>query len=458
MSVTHSALNQRHSQASLLAEVGPDELTTAGTGSDDHAVVCPAGSHGAIHVAYLINHYPKVSHSFIRREILALERRGIEVDRIAVRGWDADVVDPEDLDERTRTRYLLEGGVPSLLLDALRTVIGRPRPFLQALAMTWQRSRRSDRGLHYHLLYLAQACRLAGWLRGTDVSHLHAHFGTNSSEIALLVRVLGGPSFSFTAHGTDEMDRGHRLGLDVKVEHAAFAVAVSAFTRSQLFRHVKVADWPKIEIVHCGLEPSFYEDQPTLPPSRNKFVCVGRLSEEKGHLILVEALAKVVDAGQDCSLVIVGDGDLRPQIESRAKALGIADRVSITGWVPSPRVRDEIRSARALVLPSFLEGLPVVVMEAMSLRRLVIASGVAGVPELVRHGETGWVVPPGSPTDLAEALLACLEASDVTFGKMAEAGYRRVTERHAIDREVSKLARLFTQLHPHARIAEWTSG
>src|SRR5450755_445183 len=149
-------------------------------------------------VAYLVNQYPKVSHSFIRREILALERRGVSVLRFAMRGWDGPLADAEDEREREKTRYLVRGGMASLLWPALREAAASPARFWRALRLALHMSRRADRGLPYHLAYLAEACCLVGWLRGSGATHVHAHFGTNGAEVAMLARALGGPPYSFT--------------------------------------------------------------------------------------------------------------------------------------------------------------------------------------------------------------------------------------------------------------------
>jgi colanic acid/amylovoran biosynthesis glycosyltransferase len=156
-------------------------------------------------IAYFINQYPKVSHSFVRREILAMERQGFTVLRMALRGWDTPAPDAEDRSEKERTRYVLRDGAAALLLPALRTLLSSPRRFFAALRVAVRISRQAhDRPLIYHLICVAEACRILSWMREFGARHLHAHFGTNSAEVALLARVLGGPPFSFTVHGPDE--------------------------------------------------------------------------------------------------------------------------------------------------------------------------------------------------------------------------------------------------------------
>lgn len=394
-------------------------------------------------VAYLVNQYPKVSHSFIRREIEAVEAHGVAVERIALRGWDEPLVDERDIAERRRTTYLLQGGLLPLLSATAAVAVKRPRAFAAALGSALRMSFRSTNALPYHLVYLAHACRILQILRERPVSHLHAHFGTNPAEVALLLRLLGGPPFSFTIHGADEADDGKYLHFDSKVNKASFVVAVSAYTRAQLLRHVAPADWAKVQIVHCGLEEdSFSKNEPVEAPV---FVCVGRLSPEKGHLVLLDAFASLVSRHPDARLTFAGDGPLRPMIESRIASLGLANHIRITGWIDSATVREEIRSARVLVQPSFQEGLPVVIMEAMAQCRPVISTYVGGIPELVLPGETGWLVPAGDAVALAAAMERSLTLSRDQLSQMGEAGYRRVQDRHALDVEAEKLVGRFRQ-------------
>lgn len=396
-------------------------------------------------ITYFINQYPKVSHSFIRREILALERQGFEVQRIALRGWDGDLVDAEDLREREHTRYVLQDGGFALLSALLRGALTARGRFIHTLALALRMSRRADRPWPFHLIYLAEACRILPWLKEFGSTHLHAHFGTNSAEVAMLARVLGGPPYSFTVHGPEEFDKPQFIGLGEKIRRAAFVVAISSFGRSQLFRWIGLDQWPKVKEVHCGLERAFHEVKPVLIPTTPRLVCVGRLCEQKGQLLLIEAAVQLAAKGIDFELVLAGDGEMRGEVEALIARHGFDDRVRITGWIGADQVRTEILAARALVLPSFAEGLPVVIMEAMALRRPVLTTYVAGIPELVRPGENGWLFPAGSVDALAAAMQACLNAPLEILARMGDAGYRSVMMRHDIDTEAAKLAALFRE-------------
>jgi colanic acid/amylovoran biosynthesis glycosyltransferase len=359
-------------------------------------------------IAYLVNQYPKVSHSFIRREILALEAHGLVVHRIALRGWADAVTDAEDRRERTRTRYLLQRGLLGLIAPVLSCALRSPWAFCKALWSALRLSHKADRPWPLHLVYLAEACQLVQWLREAGVEHLHAHFGTNSTEVALLANTLGGPGYSFTVHGPEEFDKPEALHLKEKIGMARFVVAISSYGRSQLYRWVDHLQWPKIQVVHCGLEAAFHQVQASSPPDVQRLVCVGRLCEQKGQLLLIKALALLAQRGTLCDLVLAGDGEMRPDVEALVAQYGLQSQVRITGWISSSQVRDEILTARGMVLPSFAEGLPVVIMEAMALRRPVLSTAIAGIPELVRHGETGWLFAAGSVDELASAIADCM--------------------------------------------------
>jgi glycosyltransferase involved in cell wall biosynthesis len=395
------------------------------------------------HVAYLINLYPQVSHTFIRREILALEEQGVAVERFSIQGWDDPIVDAEDIAERAKTRYVLKDGLISILSDMARTAVKSPGPFFKALKAAFQMSRNSLRPLPYHLVWLAEACRIKLWMEETGATHLHAHFGTNPAEIARLVHLLGGQSYSFTIHGENELDGAKRLHFDKKVGDASFVVAVSGYCRSQIMRHVPPSDWSKMKVVHCGLDGAYFSKQVPDFPETLRFLSVARLSAEKGHLLLLGAFSNVLASHPQSRLVLAGDGPMRKQIELEIERLGLGDAVEITGWVNAERVKDELARATALVQPSFIEGLPVVIMEAMARGRPVISTYVAGIPELVLPGVTGWLVPAGDEKALCDAMLNVATTSSDDLHEMGRVSLERAKDRHSVETEAAKLKALF---------------
>jgi glycosyltransferase involved in cell wall biosynthesis len=294
-----------------------------------------------------------------------------------------------------------------------------------------------------HLAYLAEAAVIADWASKADVDHIHAHFGTNSAEVAMLTHRLTGLPYSFTVHGPEEFDKPVELALDEKVKSASFVCAISSYGRSQLWRWLPYGEWSKIKLIHCGLDAQFLAAAPTPATSKNRLVCVGRLCEQKGQLLLVDAVGRLASKGIDVELVLAGDGEMRGDIENRISDLNLADRISITGWVDRDRIIREIEQARALVLPSFAEGIPVVLMEAMALERPVISTYVGGIPELVTHGASGWLIPAGDLDALAEAMSTCLQTPETLLTTMGRNARQAVLSAHDITTECKKLANLF---------------
>lgn len=394
-------------------------------------------------IAYLVNQYPKTSHSFIRREILALEALGVPISRFSIRSIHSEIVDEADQQEAKKTRYILDVGVLGLVGSLLQTFVKQPLRLLKTAGFTLKIGWGSDRGVLLNLAYLAEACVLRSWLAAAGVTHIHTHFGTNSATVALLCRLLGGPAYSMTIHGPEEFDKPAAIALSQKIDHAAFVVAVCSFGKSQLFRWCDYKQWAKIHVVHCGVDQMFlhYPDMPL--PSEPRLVCVGRLSEQKGHLMLIEAVSQLAAEGLAFKLVLVGDGPLRSKIEAMIQHLKLENHIEITGWATNAQVQQQVLAAQAMVAPSFAEGLPVVIMEALALSRPVISTYIAGIPELVQPEKCGWLVPAGSVEDLAATLRTVLQTPVATLEEMGRAGATLVRQNHDAAVEAAKLASLF---------------
>lgn len=396
-------------------------------------------------IAYLTNQYPKISHTFIRREIDAVVRAdsSLEVFRYSIRPTPDRLLDPADIAEQKITDVVLSHGFLSLLLATLKVLLTRPLKFAGALLLAMRLGRRGRQGCLWHLFYLAESAWLLLRFQANQITHVHVHFGTNPATVALLCRVLGGPTYSFTVHGPEEFDCPESLHLRTKIEHCAFVVAVSSFGRSQLCRWAAFQDWHKIRVVRCGL-PAEDLDQIATPVENNqRLACVGRLSEQKGQFLLVEAAKILHDAGMNFELVLVGDGELRSDIERLIHAAGLQNCVRLVGWQTSQQVREWLQRSRAFVLPSFAEGLPVSIMEAFAAGRPVVSTYIAGTPELVRSNENGWLVPAGSSNALAAALKDVLQTSTEALTVMGVRGKQLVQELHRADFEAAKLAELF---------------
>jgi colanic acid/amylovoran biosynthesis glycosyltransferase len=398
-------------------------------------------------IAYLVNQYPKVSHSFIRREILALEDCGMSVLRFSIRSRAHELVDEADKQELEKTRFVLGVGLIGLLFRFLQVAVSRPVRFLKALGLALKIGWRSEQGLLLHLAYLAEACVLLNWFSQDQVTHVHAHFGTNSTTVVMLCQAIGGPPYSFTVHGPEEFDKVKAIALPEKIKRAAFVVAISNFGKSQLYRWCEATEWAKIHLIHCGVDQDFLTQPAVALPDIPQLVCVGRLCEDKGQLLLLQAAKQLASEGFKFKLVLVGDGPLRSQLETSIAQFNLENYVEITGWASSAEVRQYILASRVMVLPSFAEGLPVVIMESLALGRPVISTSVAGIPELVRPGLSGWLVPPGTVEELLVAMRSALQLPLAELEQMGRAGAAQVAQQHDIHVEARRLVALLHSSH-----------
>jgi glycosyltransferase involved in cell wall biosynthesis len=311
--------------------------------------------------------------------------------------------------------------------------------FFLSLRVGW----RSDKGLLRHLAYAVEAMVLASWCRQDQIDHIHAHFGTNPAAVAMFASMIADVPFSFTAHGSEEFEKAPLLYLEEKLKRCSFAVCVSSFGKSQLMRWSPFQLWGKIHVIHCGLDAQFFSELPSSIPDTNRFVCIGRLGEHKAQLILVRAIERLKKEGVLCRVVLVGDGPMRSRIEQLIAELGLRDQIQITGWASGDRVKEELRASRAMILPSFSENMPVVIMEAMALGRPVISTYIAGIPELVEPTVNGWLVPSSDEQALADAIRLALATDVQTLEKMAAQGRKKIEKHHDATVEAQKLVELF---------------
>lgn len=398
-------------------------------------------------IAYFTNQYPAPSHTFIQREIIALEARGHELHRYAIRHSSTPLIDSDDIREAGKTRHILKLGIAQFSIHVLRSVLKSPYGMLKAILHAKRYADAAGRSYLLHLAYLLEAAVLADWCRSEKIEHVHAHFGTNPSTIAALAHQITGINFSWTAHGADEFDRPVGLGLGPKILAASFTVAVSSYGRGQLMRWARLEDRKKIHVVHCGIDSRYLADDNYEISTRRRLLCVARLSKEKGHFLLLEAAKILRNEGLEFELILAGDGPLRNELEREVERLNLRDVVTFLGTISQQDVRKEMLLARATVLPSFAEGLPVVIMESMALKRPVISTYVAGIPELVQ-ADAGWLVPAGDTYALSQAMREALSADERELSRRGEASRRRVMERHTIGTSAALLERLIVS-HAH---------
>lgn len=397
-------------------------------------------------LAYLVSEYPKASHSFIRREILELERTSGPILRIAIRDASSSVADPADIAEGKKTIQVLGRSPAELATVSAEMATTRPFRYKRALEMNSRMWRKSGRGAIRHGAYLAEAAFIARTLEKHRIEHFHVHFGLNSAAVARLVKCLTDIPYSLSIHGPGEFDEPDAISLHEKIDDASFVRAVSHFGAGQLRRWADADQWDKIHVVRCTVDDHFFEAPTPVDPASKTIVCVGRLTAPKAQLLLLDAFAQVIDDGVDARLVLAGDGELRAAVEAKIAEHDLSKYVRITGWIGEAEVKRLLVDARALVLPSLAEGLPVVIMEALALARPVITTMIAGIPELMRT-DAGWLIPSGSVGHIADAIKEAMAAPAEKLDAMGQAGRQRARADHHTRTEIAKLRDLFECYH-----------
>lgn len=395
-------------------------------------------------IAYLASEYPAPSHTFIRREIAALRRAGVKIETFSIRPHKGAPASEQERADRAETQTVL-GRSPLAYVGALAsTFVQNPARALGTLRLALRHRAPGGKALVWALFHFVEATLLARLLRHAGATRLHSHFANSGATVGLLAARLVGIPWSMTLHGVSETDYPAGVTLADKIAHADFVACASWFMRAQAMRVAAHRDWAKLYVVRCGIDPAAMPLANEAPSGTVRFVCVGRLSSEKGHRGLLEAFRAVAERMPDVRLDLVGDGPLRGEVDALIAELGIGDVVTRHGALPEADTLARIAAADILVLPSFMEGLPLVIMEAMALGKPVIASGVAGIPELVRDGVNGLLVPPSHGQALSDAM-AALAADPARRGALGQAARIAVMEEFAIDRAVLPLIPLFSK-------------
>jgi len=365
---------------------------------------------------------------FIHREIAGLRALGCKIETFSIRGLrdSGEVVNPEQASEAERTYCVLPVSPFRLLAVHFTLIFRSPARYGRALRLAWSTRPPGLRALLLQLAYFLEAGLVATRMRELGITHLHNHFASSSGTVAMLAAELGDFSFSISEHGPHIFFAANWWHLEEKFKRALFVCCISNFCRSQIMMYTPVDRWNRLHIVHCGVDPTEYHPRRHVGRG-SRLLFTGRLSEMKGIPILLNAIAALKESWPDLVLELAGDGPDRELIEAEIARLGIGQHVRLLGYQSSEQVRELLRHTDVFVLPSFAEGVPVVLMEAMASGVPVVATRIAGVPELVDDGVSGLLTPPGDSTALVRAIDRLL-ADGTLRERLARAG-RAVIER-----------------------------
>lgn len=396
-------------------------------------------------LAYLISQYPAISHTFILREILQLRDMGFEIHPASINSPDrpqAQLTEQEQQEAKT-TWYVKQQGVASAAIATLSVLLTNPAGFGRGLRLALKLGSLDLRKLALNFAYFVEALMLGRWMRRLGLSHLHVHFATPAASVGLLCKAVFGIGYSFTVHGPDEFYDAPGYRLPEKLQGADFVVCISHYARSQVMKLSPVECWPKYDVSRLGVDPNRFSPAENKPENEAfELLCVGRLTSAKGQHILLEALKLLVEAGRKVRLVFVGTGPDRPSLESQTSRLGLNQAVEFTGAINQDHILAYYAKADAFVLPSFAEGLPVVLMEAMAMGLPCVTTHITGVPELIQNQVTGCLVAPSDVAGLAEAISYLIDHPDQAR-RIAKAGREKVMADYVLSRNVEGLAEIF---------------
>lgn len=384
-------------------------------------------------VAYLVSQYPAASHTFIRREVAALRSRGLEIQTFSIRRPSAaELNSARERAEFEKTFYLLPTDINGLVAAHILAVIRRPGMYARVLLLAVRHRVPGARAFLWSLFHFAEAIQLAREFERRKIQKVHNHFANSGATVGMLASQYLQLPWSLTLHGISETDYPAGLLLGAKIGVASFVACASEFVRAQAMRVCSPADWPKLRITPCGLD---FSQLPTIEAESSskaaRLICVARFSPEKGHIGLLHAFRNALDQGTDAQLILVGDGPERENIEHTISDLNLQNFVLLQGILSEDAALAEIAASDALALASFMEGLPVVLMEAMALGRPVIAPRVAGIPELIAHEEDGLLFTPANWDDLTEQLSRLLNNS-ILRKRLGLAAKEKVAKRHNV--------------------------
>jgi glycosyltransferase involved in cell wall biosynthesis len=409
-------------------------------------------------IAYLCAQYPAISHTFILREVDALRSLGIEIDTFSIRraGTEHLLADVDHL--AFESTFAIRPLRWRALLGAhLKLAIYEPVAYISTLALSLRLAPAGLRGHLWQFFYFAQAVLLWSECSKRAIRHIHAHLANVAADVALLAAKIGSAieperpwSWSFTMHGPTEFFDVRHFRLVEKLQSASFVVCISDYARSQMMVLGDPKAWEKLHVIHVGLPlaqftPLVDENKPAGEPI---VLCVGRLVPEKGQAVLLEAVALLVASGLELDVVLAGEGPSRADLERLADDLEIAPRVQFRGAVGQEDIRELYASASIFCLPSFAEGIPVVLMEAMAMGCPVVSTRITGIPELIADSHNGLLVAPGRPDELAAALKRMI-ADPSLCHKLASSAREKIIRDFNAEHSAEQLYRLF---------ARWLSG
>ena len=399
-------------------------------------------------IGYLAQVFPRISETFVYREVQALREAHFAVQTFAT--WRPD---PAALSEEAKalvdhTFYIFPLNWPKFFLSHLNYLFTRPRNYVATFLFFITREHKTFKNRVRTLLHFCEAVYLAREVERRGIKHLHVHFALNATTIAMVINKLTGISFSFTAHANDIFV--NPILLPEKIALAKFIIAISDYNINLLKQIANSQDLAhKIHLVHCGIDVAHFAPPTHRPEGEPPLILsVGRLIEKKGFSVLIKACRILADQGHTFKCLIAGDGPQEAMLQQMITDSALHDHVELLGIIFQEDLKRYISQASLFVLPCVvgqdndMDGIPNSLMEAMAMETPVISTTLSGIPELVQDGETGLLAPPGDAVALAEAMAQLLQDKKYRL-ILGSQGREKVMTEFEITKNVDKLLTIF---------------
>jgi colanic acid/amylovoran biosynthesis glycosyltransferase len=395
-------------------------------------------------LGYLVSQYPALSHTFVLREVLSLRHHGVDVYVVSVGKCDRPITElsADEAEEAKRTFSVMGAGYLHALIANIRILCRHPIGYLRGLLYAWALSRGTPRLIAMYTFYFLEAIVAGDYFERQRITDIHTHF---SSTVLLILARIFCVRYSLTAHGSGEFVDVVGFHLAEKVAGATFVATVGQYGMSQVMNASDPAHWHKVVVLPLGVDVD--EFRPRKSPQRDstepfRLISVGRLSAAKGYPILIEAVALLRRRGRSVTATLVGEGPQRTALENLIALRGVGDCVRLAGASNHDRVAAYYESSDAFVLSSFLEGVPVVLMEAMAMELPCVATWITGIPEIIERDVEGLLVPPASAGALADAVERLMDDPE-RARRFGTAARRKVVAKYHLGRNVERLATEF---------------
>ena len=404
-----------------------------------------------ISLAYLTSTYPTLSMSFFLREVIELRAMGIRIDVASVNMPDrpAEQLTVEESIEARNTYHLKKHGLKGAIVANGKTLLTNFGGYCRGVRMVFRLGGLDLKGLFYHLMYFIEALMVGIWMKQKRLHHVHVHLGSQAATVGLYVRTIFGVGFSMTVHGPDEFYDAKGQHLTEKIAAADFICCISFFCRSQLMKFSPYSDWHKLIVSRLGVNTAEFSPKPLRDaPDPFSILCVGRLVPAKGQHQLIDAVERLARQGRRVRLHLVGGGPDDVSLRQRVSQFDDPGTVVFEGPVNHDRIRALYDAADLFCIPSFAEGIPIVLMEAMASGIPCVTTQIAGIPELIRTGIDGLLVAPSDLDGLTDAL-ATLMDDQALRDRLSKSGRQRILEYYDLRRNVEQLAVIFSERVRH---------